>query len=180
VICRFVPRDIGGGVIAPMRVCTPVKRTDAPADRPSEVAPPAQEFASLAGLGGVAVSVENLTPEIRELGLREERIERDVEFKLRSRGIRIYEESSRFDPRPLLYVRVHPVRMREGLGYSVGAMLYQPASLVRAPARSGPVITWEEGAVGYTSPPSQYDIRDSLGEVAESFADDFLAANGTN
>jgi hypothetical protein len=172
VVCRMVPRDIGGGVIAPMRVCFRVKGDSGPSPSPKR--------ASLAGLEGVAVSVEEVTPDLLQLGLRRERIQRDVEFKLRSRGIRVYSEVSRYDVRPLFFVRVHPLRMAAGLGYSVGGMLYQRSSLLRSPRRSGAAVTWMESAIGYTSPPSQHDVREALEEITDSFADDFLAANPAN
>jgi hypothetical protein len=37
-----------------------------------------------------------------------------------------------------------------------------------------------ESAIGYTSPPSQHDVREALEEITDSFADDFLAANPAN
>ena len=179
LVCRMMPRDIGGGVIAPVRVCFRVKGEAGPSGEGPEPSS-SPKPASLAGLEGVAVSVEELKPDLLQLGLRRERIQRDVEFKLRSRGIRVYAEVSRYDLRPIFFLRVHPLRMEAGLGYSVGAMLYQRSSLLRSPARSGSAVTWMESAVGYTSPPSQYDVRDALEEIADSFADDFLAANPAN
>jgi len=179
VVCRMMPRDIGGGVIAPTRVCFRVKGDAGPAGEGSELSS-SPKPASLAGLEGVAVSVEELKPDLLQLGLRRERIQRDVEFKLRSRGVRVYSEVSRYDLRPLFFLRVHPLRMEAGLGYSVGAMLYQRSSLLRSPDRFGSAVTWMESAVGYTSPPSQYDVRDALEEIADSFADDFVAANPAN
>jgi len=179
VVCRMMPRDIGGGVIAPTRVCFRVKGDAGPSGEGSELSS-SPKPASLAGLEGVAVSVEELKPDLLQLGLRRERIQRDVEFKLRSRGVRVYSEVSRYDLRPLLFLRVHPLRMDAGLGYSVGAMLYQRSSLLRSPDRFGSAVTWMESAVGYTSPPSQYDVRDALEEIADSFADDFVEANPAN
>jgi hypothetical protein len=174
--CRIVPGDIGGGVIAPMKICQRVESADAPREEP----PAAPRLASLAGLPGVGVFVEDLAPEMQELGLRPERIKRDIEFKLRDRGIRVFAKSRRFDTRPQLYVRVHPLKTEQGLGYSTGLMLYQGASLARSSPRPASVVTWEGGGIGYTSPPSQHDIRDSLAEVADAFAADFVAANPRN
>jgi hypothetical protein len=179
VVCRMMPRDIGGGVIAPTRVCFRVKGDAAPSGEGSEPSS-SPKPASLAGLEGVAVSIEELKPDLLQLGLRPERIQRDVEFKLRARGVRVYSEVSRYDLRPLFFLRVHPVRLEAGLGYSVGAMLYQRSSLLRSPTRFGSAVTWAESAVGYSSPPSQYDVRDALEEIADAFADDFLAANPAN
>jgi hypothetical protein len=179
VVCRMMPRDIGGGVIAPTRVCFRVKGDAAPSGEGPEPSS-SPKPASLAGLEGVAVSIEELKPDLLQLGLRPERIQRDVEFKLRARGVRVYSEVSRYDLRPLFFLRVHPVRLEAGLGYSVGAMLYQRSSLLRSPTRFGSAVTWAESAVGYSSPPSQYDVRDALEEIADAFADDFLAANPAN
>jgi hypothetical protein len=176
VLCRLVVGDIGGGVMAPMEICAQVPAGGAAPEESPEVAPARADSTPLARLEGVAVLVEELSPQLREIGLRSDRIQRDVEFKLRDGGIRVYPGPSRFEGRPLLFVRVHPMKFEAGFGYSVGMLLFLRAALERRPERSGPAAIWERGSIGYSSPPSQYDVRDSVGAIADAFVQDFVAA----
>jgi hypothetical protein len=135
------------------------------------------EVASLVGLQGVRVVIENIPETVRKVGLRRERMQTDVEQRLRSRGIQVAPESSTPDGSPSLHVRLRLLRAEGGLLYSISLMLFQRVALVGSSLEAMPAITWEAEAIGYSARSSRFDVQNALLGVASSFANDFLAAN---
>jgi hypothetical protein len=135
------------------------------------------EIASLAGLQGVQVLVEQLPRAVRAVGLERDRMRRDVEQRLHSRGIRVVEEPATLDGSPSLHVRLRLLRAEGGLLYSIGLMLFQRVSLPGSSLEATSAITWEAEAIGYSARSSRYDVQNAILGITNSFANDFLAAN---
>ncbi len=75
------------------------------------------ERESLRGLPGVAVVIENISPDVQAVGLTEEAVQTDVELILQSSGIRVFTivEIANMPSKPFLYVGI---TLRNGSVYS--------------------------------------------------------------
>jgi hypothetical protein len=135
------------------------------------------EIASLAGLAGVEVVVENVPASIRKLGLRPDRLRADVEETLRSRGVPVVSESSALDGSPTLHLRVRSHSAEGGLLYSVALMLSQGVSVFGSPVEPKLAITWEAEAMGFSARSSRFDVQNAVLGLTGSFVNDFLSAN---
>src|SRR2546425_2749891 len=105
--------------------------------------------ATLRGVEGVYVIVENFKPEVERAGLTREQLQTDVELRLRKAGIRVftYEETLKTPGNPMLYVNVNVYLASDGLGaFNISVEFHQFAFLVTNGSLDN-VITWN---VGYT------------------------------
>ena len=145
----------------------------------------------LEGVQQVQVLVERLPEVLQEAGLSQDRIQTDVELKLRTAGIRMVSHSQCF-----LYVNVnggkffpdHPV----GYYYYCSVSFDQPVILLRqAKLLIGAKTTqqalhrscfwaktWDKniiGLIGLDASPAR-KIRDTIRDLLDDFINDFLAA----
>jgi len=138
----------------------------------------------LAGLQGVHVLFEDLSPGAKEAGLTKEQIQTDVELKLRLAGIKVLskEEVLATKSLPCLGVTVTVVRAHERpipiCGYAISVFLCERVILIRDPNTSASVKTWDDGRIGVASrrvlrEVIQEDIKDSV----DAFINDYLAVN---
>ncbi len=135
---------------------------------PASAAYPATvDDATLKGITAVQVFVEGVGPEDKAHGLTRERLQTDVEVRLRRAGIAMSASETEY-----LYVNVNTLRTRHGLqSYSVVVMVRQSAYLVRDPALTAPVaITWWTGTDGITTTANlQRSVRDAVRDLVDKF-----------
>jgi hypothetical protein len=104
----------------------------------------------LAGIGGIAVVVEDLDRVASESGLDADRIRLHVVRRLTEAGIRVVSfESIEDDPtRGILYVRISTDRHPSGVvAVAVDLQVCEGARLARDEDVAGGVITWSTGEV---------------------------------
>lgn len=109
----------------------------------------AHSVASLAGVTGVEIVVENLSPGLQQLGLSELTLRTDVELRLRQAGLRVLGQVEACDTMPCVYVHVTATTGPRVSAYFVHVGLQQMVSLSRDPSFAFSVETWHaEGRVG--------------------------------
>jgi hypothetical protein len=145
------------------------------------------ERKSLRGLPGVYVNVGSLAPDIEAEGLTKERLQTDIEIRLRKAGIRVFslEEARALPSTPTLNVEV-PSQQLAALTKALGGTLFsisvlvelhQAASLERFPNTKFLVITWSDRAVGFATGKNIRALRDQVGDYIDKFINDFLSVN---
>jgi len=139
------------------------------------------ERESLAGLPGVVVVIERMTPEAQVDGLSEEAIREAVEGILHSSGIRIFMESktTKVSFNPWLYVQPNIGKGGAFYFYNVSLRLIQEVSAVHGRQYTMAATTWEGDTAGFVGIGS--NLREVILDVTETwaktFANDFLAMN---
>jgi hypothetical protein len=138
------------------------------------------ERESLAGLPGVVVVVETITPEAHADGLSEGAIQEAVVRILQSSNIHIFIESNALKEysHPWLYVQPNIGKGGPYYFYNVSLRLIQEVSSVHGQHHTMAATTWEGNTAGIVT---NNDLREVILEVierwAKTFANDFLAAN---
>ena len=139
------------------------------------------ERESLAGLPGVIVVIERITPEAQVDGLSEEAIQEAVESILQSSGVRIFIESktAKVSSNPWLYVQPNIGKGGPFYFYNVSLRLIQEVSSVHGQHHTMAATTWEGNTAGFVGVSS--NLREVILDVTETwvktFANDFLAVN---
>ncbi len=137
--------------------------------------------ATLKGLRGVRVLVEDLAPEVEREGLLKDQVQKSIEERLRQAGIRILtlEETAKTPGEPYLYVNLNISFAKGGeiCSYSVDAALIQNVTLVRSPRQTTYAVTWSTGGVGLIAKKSLSELKESVEEIADIFAKAFLSVN---
>ena len=137
--------------------------------------------ATLKGLKGVRVLVEDLTPEVEREGLVKADLQKSVEERLRQAGIRILtqEEAVKTPGEPYLYVNINISFAKGGdvCSYSIDAALIQNVTLARSPRQTTYGVTWSTGGVGLIAKKSLRELKESVEEIADVFAKAFLSVN---
>ena len=102
--------------------------------------------ATLRGLEGVCVLIEDLTPEIEQAGLTKSQLQTDVELRLRQAGIPVLpqKEGGRMTTSPCLYVGVGlwQIPSVPAYGLMIEVKVLQWVSLVRDPSLTIGTRTW--------------------------------------
>ncbi len=135
---------------------------------------------SMRDLKGIYVSIERLTSEIRNDGLTENVIRKDVELMLRKAGIKVFSKNEWFDVEgsPCLYVNANVLKLlatREYI-YSVNISLKQTVYPIRKPIEISGAATWSIGGIiGITHDLKK--IRASVKEQVEEFIKAYLGVN---
>ena len=139
-------------------------------------------LATLRGLQGVGVLVEQLPPEVENEGLRRNQIQAEVESKLRMAGIKVLtkEECAKTPGEPYLYINlninitktesdIHP--------YSIDVMLIQKVFLLRDPEKNTYAMTWSTGGIGSIDKQILAQLRESVMNVVDVFIHAYLTEN---
>jgi len=136
--------------------------------------------ATLRGVEGVEVVVENLKPEVERAGLTRQQLQTDVELQLRQAGIPLVTSAERVHVpgQPFVAVAVHVVPRADGLlaAYAITVEVYQGASLETAAVKAT-VSTWSVGKTGSIGLPLLDTLRDSVKDAVEHFIDAYLSVN---
>ena len=138
--------------------------------------------ATLRGLKGVGILVEQLPPEVEREGLVRNQLQMEAESKLRMAGIKVLtkEECSKTPGEPYLYININVNLAKtesEIYPYTIDAMLIQKVSLLRAPEQITYAVTWSTGGVGSIGKPILSQLRDSVEEMVGLFIEAYLGEN---
>jgi Cdc6-like AAA superfamily ATPase len=138
--------------------------------------------ATLRGLKGVGVLVEKLPAEVEKEGLDKNELQRAVESKLQSAGIRLLtkEESLRAPGEPYLYININVnVAKTESdiYPYSIDMLFIQKVSLLRDPKLTSYAVTWSTGGVGSIGKPILSQLRESVEAMVDVFVNAYLMEN---
>jgi len=135
---------------------------------------------ALKGIQGFHVSIENLPPVAKELGITKELLKTEVELKLRLAGIKIYsheEYVKNLVGISSLYVNLNIVGNNEGAYvFNIYIALRELAYIQRTNKPSLATI-WEYGYAGFTPKASNSFIREELKRGLDTFLNDYLAVN---
>jgi len=137
---------------------------------------------TLAGLQGVRVVIEDLSPDAERDGLSKPTLQTDVELKLRQAGITVLtrETGNPAPGDPWLYLNVATVKRSTGLyAFNVYLKLNQDVRLTRAPSTMMSAVTWDAlGTVGIVgSEPFSSTVRGVVKDQVDQFINAYLAAN---
>jgi hypothetical protein len=147
---------------------------------------------SLRGMDGVAVKV-NVDSELSDIGLYKDKLQTDIELKLRKYNIKILteDETNTDSGNPVLYVNLY--YHKAYYSYYIEVNLYQYVKLVRDDtiAYASTYQVNGSGWLGCISYKNPYDgklykgspieaakiIRGAIGDAVDIFINDYLAAN---
>lgn len=138
--------------------------------------------ASLQGLKGVRVLVEDIASEVEERGLARVVLQKEVEDKIRAAGIKVLtqEEATQTPGEPYLYLNINVTLSRgeeEACSYSIDLALIQNVTLVRNPGQATYAATWSTGGVGLIGKKSLKDLKETTLEVVDLFVKAFMSVN---
>ena len=142
---------------------------------PSTAAFPATvDDATLKGITSVQVFVEGVSPEDKRHGLTRDRLQTDVELRLRRAGIAVSASATEY-----LYVNVNTLRSRRTVtSFSVVVMVRQSAYLVRDASITVPAaITWWKGTDGIIVTDNLSGVRDAAGDLVDQFISAYRKQN---
>jgi len=138
--------------------------------------------ATLRGLSGVGVLIEQLAPEIEREGLIKNQLQIEVELKLKMAGIKVLtrEECLKTPGEPYLYVNVNVNTAKtesDIYPYSIDVLLMQKVSLLRDPKQTTYAVTWSTGGVGSIEKSILSQLRTSVEEMVDLFIKTYLSEN---
>jgi hypothetical protein len=139
-----------------------------------------QSRATLRGIEGVEVAIEDLTSEVERAGLTKQQLQTDVELRLRHAGIRVLTSEERLGTPglPWLYINV-TVKLRpesELAAFNINVELNQDASL-KTDGSLATVSTWHYGATGSIGKLRLSDIRDFVRDCVDKFINAYLSVH---
>lgn len=136
------------------------------------------EIESLRGLKGFYVQALELSANLEGIGLTRERIQTDVELKLRLAGVKVVskEEWLKMAGFPSLYIIVSAAGA-ETFGVIVRLELKQVATLQRNPKIEIFPVTWSKWIIGVGSKNHVTTIRDQVKNLTDFFINDYLSVN---
>ena len=140
--------------------------------------------ASLKGLTGVFVLVEELNPPEEQAGLKTADIQADAVQKLQAAGIPLLskEQSIQAPGMPTLYISVSVASSTETdlWPFSIDVNLEQQATLKRNPDTFVPTaITWHVGSIGAVDKSNIRSVRDRVNEQIAKFVNAYNKVNLT-
>jgi hypothetical protein len=138
--------------------------------------------ASLKGLKGVFVLVEDLNPPEEQSGLKAADIQADAEQKLQAAGIPLLSKTQDIDTpgMPTLYISVSVASSTatDRWPFSIDVNLEQQATLKRSPDTFVPTaITWHVGSIGAVEKSDIRSIRDRVNEQISKFVNAYFKVN---
>jgi len=135
--------------------------------------------ASLAGLTGVEIVVEDMSPGLQQLGLAELTLRTDVELRLRRAGIRVLGQVEACDSLPCVYIHVTATTGPRLSAYFVHVGLQQMVNLTRDSSFAFSVETWHAlGRVGMvTGDELPRRVLDAVRSEVAQFVNAFHNAN---
>ena len=140
--------------------------------------------ASLKGLQGVFVLVEDLNPPEEQAGLKTADIQADAEQQLKAAGIPLLSKTQNIDTpgMPTLYISVSVASSTttDVWPFSIDVNLEQQATLKRSPDTFVPTaITWHVGSIGAVDKSSIRSVRDRANEQVAKFVNAYFKVNLT-
>ncbi len=138
--------------------------------------------ATLRGLAGVRVLVEDLAPEIETSGLTRDKLQGQIEQKLKNAKIKVLtqEECLKTPGEPYLYIILNANAIRpkgDAYAYSIDIGLIQNVVLQRNPTLKGYAITWSTGGIGSIEKEFLDRLRESVDDLVNIFVQAYLNEN---
>lgn len=138
--------------------------------------------ASLRGLQGVSVIVEQVDPDAEAAGVSAQALKENAEKLLRTKGIRVLSRSERLKTPggPMLYVNINTLpEAKTGLySYNIDVSLRQLVVLARSQSHVTVATTWDTGILGQAGKKVFAEaVRVNLEKGVDDFADAFRALN---
>jgi hypothetical protein len=140
---------------------------------------------TLSGLQGVYVTVENIQSNIQKYaqkaGVTKEQIQKDIEVKLKSAGIKVFtrEEWLNAPGRPILYVNINTHEYEKyWYAYDIKVELQQIVSLETNPSIKTMADTWSINMTGIANIGTLNSIRNNVGVLTEKFISAYKSVNG--
>lgn len=138
--------------------------------------------ATLKGLVGVKVLVEDIAPEVEKSGLSKTRLQSIIEAKLKKTGIKVLsqEEVLRTPGEPYLYLNINAATgktQKHLYMYSIDLALIQNIVLERDPKASTYGITWSTGGVGLIEGDALKQLSESILGMVDLFIEAYHSAN---
>jgi len=138
--------------------------------------------ATLKGIKGFGVLVENLSPIVEKGGVTKSQLQIEVEFKLREAGIKVLsrEECLQAPGEPYLYINININTSKtesDIYPYSIDAMFIQKVSLLRNPGQTSYSVTWSTGGVGSINKDLLSHLRNVVGDILDVFIKAYLTEN---
>jgi len=140
--------------------------------------------ASLKGLQGVFVLIEDLNPPEEQAGLKTADIKADAEQKLKAAGIPLLSKTQNIDTpgMPTLYISVSVASSTttDLWPFSIDVNLEQQATLKRSPDIFVPTaVTWHVGSLGAVDKSNISSVRDRVNEQVAKFVNAYMKVNLT-
>ena len=139
---------------------------------------------TISGLSGVNVMVEEIQPNIQKyaqkVGLTSEQIQRDIESRLKTAGIKVYSWNDwlKAPGKPSLYVNVNTHEYEKyWYAYDVNLELKQMVSLEINPSAKTLASTWSLNMTGIANIGTLDSIRTNIMRLTDRFIDVYKAAN---
>jgi arginine/ornithine N-succinyltransferase beta subunit len=140
--------------------------------------------ATLAGLQGVAVIIEDLQPNVQKyavkFGLSKEQILKDVAQRLSAGGIRMVSGSEclKMPGQPVLYININTHETEKyWYAYDVEVALRQMATLDANPQMKTVVTTWSLNITGQANIGTLHLIRQDTAVMVEKFVHAYRTVN---
>jgi len=140
--------------------------------------------ATLAGLQGTAVIIEDLQPNVQKYasksGLTKEQILRDVSQRLSTAGIRMVtgNEWQKIPGQPMLYININTHETEKyWFAYDVRVALRQMATLDSNPHLKTFATTWSLNITGQANIGTLHLIRQDAGVMVDRFVQAYRLAN---
>lgn len=137
--------------------------------------------ASLTGLSAFNVSIGNLSPEVQKDGIKTEQLQKDVDLKLRTAGLRIINQPMWNDTLGIaeLYIEVNTMKNKlSQYSYWINLIVIQKVSLMRPTIHETLASTWATSSMGIVGLNMMVEtIRGSVGECVDKFIGSYLSVN---
>lgn len=147
----------------------------------SAIAAESKSRATLRGLSGVEIIIEDLGEEATRVGLSKSQLQTDVEDKLRQAGIPVLTRKEALEQpgRPGLYVRLQliPVQALEVYLLSIEVAVVQQVMLARNSTIRTVVPTWRTVSIGAVGSTNVAEIQEAVGQHVNHFINAYLAVN---
>jgi hypothetical protein len=138
-----------------------------------------QGRASLAGIKGIGVVIEDLAPDASQEGFSTQLVQADVEQKLRSAGIKVLseEELIKTSGMPYLYINIFTFKDDEQFAYHITLELKQMAALIRKPGIKLSASTWKTRVGGTVGIKKVTELRSVVKDETDQFTSAWKAVN---
>jgi len=137
------------------------------------------EPSTIRGLKALAVGISELPEELKDIGLTEEALYKDVVRAFEKAGIKINTRRYGIAGDPDFIVDIFGGEFIEGvITYCIDIRLDQPVVLERDPNIRSDATTWSQkyiGVAGYGTKPG--DIRGKLNRLVDLFVKDYISVN---
>jgi len=138
--------------------------------------------ATLKGLEGVWVLIEEPDQETIAGGLTREQLETDTELRLRKVGIKVltFDEAARTPGRPRLYVNVTTIKSDGGFYVYYGSVALIQSALLERNQNIQTLMaeTWSTGSVGIVGESGMAQgVRGRVGDFVDEFINAYLSVN---